>query len=260
MIGVFDSGVGGLYTLRELRRLCPRADLVYFADEENLPYGGRSVDVLLRLSSRAIGLLREAGADAIVAACGTVSSTVLDRLAVDCPLPLFGAALPTARAVSRAAGALAHPRVLLLATEGSVRAGKIEGLIRAECPHAEVCALATPEFVGLAERFCPENESETARAVRAGLAAPARTRFDLVALGCTHFSALSPMIARALGGIPTVDGATAAAQAAAAAISKEKQGENGRTRLYTSGDGEAFARAAARILGVTTPVCELPPL
>ncbi len=254
MIGVFDSGVGGLYTLRELRRLLPDADLAYFADEAHLPYGGRGADDLLRVSSCAIRVLRAAGADAIVAACGTVSSTVLSRLAVASALPLFGAAMPLAQGVTAFCRYRDAPRVLLLATEGTVRARAIETLVLAECPHATVRAMATPAFVPLAERLCRENEVATARAVAAILSPLSGEHFDLAALGCTHFSALAPMITRALGGVPTLDGAALAARAAARSIPQKKQGADGRTLLFTSGDPRAFARAAARILKETFPV------
>jgi glutamate racemase len=198
--------------------------------------------------------LRAAGAGAIVAACGTGSSTVLDRLSVDCPLPLFGAAMPLARGVAQACDGRSCPRVLLLATEGSVRAKGLERLILSACPRARVRALAAPDFVPLAERLTPENEGATEAAIARILSPLAKEAFDLVALGCTHFSALAGMISRALGDLPICDGATLCAREAAGAMAQKKRGTQGRTQLYTSGDPSVFARAAARILGQVLPV------
>lgn len=249
MIGVFDSGVGGLYALRELRRLCPHADLCYFADEAHLPYGTRSSEELLRFSSRAIRFLREKGARAIVVACGTVSSTVYARLSRDCPLPIYDAAAPLAAGVCELCRDVPHPRVLLLATEGSVKAGAIAGGIRENLPTASVRALPCPDFVPLAEALSEKSEGEVAAALKLALSPVLALPFDVLALGCTHFSALAPMISTATGIRRIADGATLCARAAAKGIPQDKCGKSGRTTLYTSGDPLAFARAAARILG-----------
>lgn len=257
MIGVFDSGVGGLYTLRALRRLLPCADLCYFADEENLPYGPRTDAELLRLCARAMRFLREAGAHALVAACGTVSSTVLPRLARDCPLPLFGAVAPLVSGVCTLCHGIPHPRVLLLATEGSVRAGKIERGICEGLPAATVTPLACPDFVSLAECLAQLRADEVREGVRATLAPVLSEGFDAIALGCTHFSALSPHFPAVTGIRRIADGAVLCARAAAESISREKQGTTGKMLLYTSGDGGTFARAAARILGGEIPVFEV---
>jgi glutamate racemase len=254
MIGLFDSGVGGLYSLRELRRLLPDADLCYYADEAHLPYGGRPPHDLLRLSSRAIRFLLEQGAGAILIACGTVSSTVYRRLAQECPVPLFDAATPLALAAAALAESIPHARLLLLATAGSVKAGVIADFITAARPDATVTAHACPDFVSLAERLSPETEGEAEAAVRQTLTPFAHGHYDAALLGCTHFSALAAPISRALGGIPTLDGAALAARAPAETLPKKRQGLGGKTILYTNGESRAFARAAAHILGKELPV------
>ncbi len=249
MIGVFDSGVGGLYALRELRRRLPRADLCYFADEAHLPYGGRSCEELLRLSCRATRFLRGMGACAILIACGTVSSTVYTRLSRDCPLPIYDAATPLAAGVYELCRGTKDPRVLLLATEGSVKAGKMAGGIREHLPHATVRALPCPDFVPLAEHLCEGSEGEIVAAVKRALAPVSGETFDALALGCTHFSALAPHLARVTDIHRIADSAVLCARAAAVGLSRERCGGGGSTRLYTSGDPLAFSFAAARILG-----------
>lgn len=251
MIGVFDSGVGGLYALRELRRLCPTADLCYFADEANLPYGTRTPSELLRLSARAVRLLLSLGARAILCACGTVSSTVLSRLSRDCPVPLFGAALPLAEGVATLLGEKEDKmaRVALLATERTVTAGVMESLIHLHVPRAAVTALPCPAFVFLAERLSEENRAETEAAVCRLLAPLAEQEIRVAALGCTHFSALAPMIERALGGAKIADGAVLSARALQKAMPLKTGDGGGSIRLFTSGNPSAFARAAAQVLG-----------
>lgn len=76
MIGVFDSGSGGLTVLKPLRALLPNADIIYFGDIKHAPYGNRTHEELTRLTVEAIQLLRARGADAIVSACNSVSASL----------------------------------------------------------------------------------------------------------------------------------------------------------------------------------------
>ena len=87
MIGVFDSGVGGLTALWELRRLRPDLDIVYFGDTAHVPYGTRSPEMIRRFAGEAVGFLSGLGAEAILVACGTVSSVALPALSehTGCP-------------------------------------------------------------------------------------------------------------------------------------------------------------------------------
>ena len=136
MIGIFDSGVGGLYALHEARRHMPQADFIYFADEANLPYGDKDPQAILRLSRLAVRRLRDAGATAILAACGTVGSVALADLQKEFPsLPISGILDPLAGAT-----ALAHRLrgggILLLGTRATVKAGVLEAKIRHLATHA----------------------------------------------------------------------------------------------------------------------------
>lgn len=254
MIGVFDSGVGGLYTLRALRRLCPHADFVYYADEAHLPYGARSAPELLRLSCRALRFLIAHGAHALVIACGTVSSTVYTRLAADCPVPLFEAASPLAAAAVDVLRDKRDPQILLLATAASVKAGRIAAMVKVALPHARITAYPCPAFVPLSERLTDENWSATAAATEKVLAPLGGRKYDAVLLGCTHFSALAPFISDWAKGVRILDGAALCAAHASRGIPAKKWGDGGRVTLYTSGDPLVFGRAAARILGEECPV------
>ena len=97
-IGVFDSGLGGLTALRELRRLLPGEELVYFGDTGRVPYGGRGKDTILRYARQDVAFLRTFDLKAIVIACGTVSANALTELRAENDLPIFGVVEPAARA------------------------------------------------------------------------------------------------------------------------------------------------------------------
>ena len=101
-IGVFDSGVGGLSVVRELCRLLPGEDIVYFGDVGRVPYGTRSREVIYRYASEDLRFLRDRGVKLIVAACGTASSVIDSALTDRLPMPYTGVIEPTARAAAAA--------------------------------------------------------------------------------------------------------------------------------------------------------------
>ena len=89
-VGVFDSGVGGLTAVRELRKLLPSENIIYFGDSSRVPYGGRSAEILLKYARQDVHFLRSFDIKAILVACGTVSTTSLPQLqaeSADLPLP-----------------------------------------------------------------------------------------------------------------------------------------------------------------------------
>ena len=212
MIGVFDSGVGGLSSLRVLRTLAPQADLCYFADAANLPYGEKTPPELLSLSRAAIDRLLARGATAILAACGTVSSTALPALARECRVPLFGILDPLAAACARTQEKTGGA-ILVLGTRATVRAGVLEAKIRAFATHAPLLTLPCPDFVALAEELEHLPRVTARETVFRTLAPVLRQKIGTVALGCTHFSRLSPLIGELLPHAAVVDGAAEAAHA-----------------------------------------------
>ena len=141
-IGVFDSGMGGLTAVQELERLLPDADIVYFGDTGHIPYGGRSRSQLMYMARRNIAFLEERGAGIILAACGTVTSTVLDTLAAETATPLFGVARPAA---VRAAGLTKNGVIGFIATEACIASGYNQRLISELLPGAEIVSSACPD-------------------------------------------------------------------------------------------------------------------
>ena len=93
-IGVFDSGLGGLTALRELARLMPQEDLVYFGDTGRVPYGSRSKETIIKYAQQDVAFLSTFDPKAIVIACGTVSTTALDTLRQQYAVPLYGVVEP----------------------------------------------------------------------------------------------------------------------------------------------------------------------
>lgn len=127
MIGVFDSGVGGLTALWELRRLRPDLDIVYFGDTAHVPYGTRSPEMIRRFAGEAVGFLSGLGAEAILVACGTVSSVALPALSEHTGCPLFGVVEPAAEVAYRVSK---NKKIGILATEATVGSGAFDRALR----------------------------------------------------------------------------------------------------------------------------------
>ena len=251
-IGVFDSGLGGLTALRELARLMPDEDLVYFGDTGRVPYGGRSRDTLVKYARQDAAFLRSFNPKAIVIACGTVSTTALDVLRAENDIPVFGVVEPAAQA---AAHVTRNGRVGLIGTRASIRSGAYERTLDALRPGVEVTARACPLLVPLVEngRFRPGDV--VAETVVGEYLAPIRERgVDTLILGCTHYPLMRAVIGAYMGPeVTLVD----VGEQCARWVKKQLELDGlrngrpgaGRRRYYVSDSTEDFSDLASIFLG-----------
>lgn len=196
-IGVFDSGLGGLTAVRSLRRLLPGEQLIYFGDTSRVPYGGRSRETILKYARQDVKFLRGFDLKAILIACGTVSTTSLETLRQENPIPMVGVVEPTCR---RAVEVTKRGRVGLIATHASVRSGVYERTIAGLDPAVEVTARACPLFVPLVEngRFHP-GDVVIETVAREYLEPLKQEGIDTLILGCTHYPLLTDVIREVMG-------------------------------------------------------------
>ena len=239
MIGVFDSGIGGLSVLAALRSAYPAADLLYYADTANLPYGGRSPALIRRFAKEAGKRFGGWGADCVQVACGTVSSLALDDFAAAAGCPVSGVVLPVVDAISRDG----RRRVLILSTEATARSRVFETALSEKRPGITTLSLGCPLFVPLIENgFFARNDPALLSLV-GRILAPGQTFFpDAILLGCTHFRLLAPLISSLFPGVPIYD----CGEAAATAVPARFGGGGGSLRVYVSDDPERFRLAATR--------------
>ena len=196
-IGVFDSGLGGLTAVRELKRLLPEEDIVYFGDTGRVPYGSRSKETIIKYARQDVAFLRTFDLKAIVIACGTVSTTALDLLAEENPIPILGVVEPAAMAAARAtrSGAIG-----LIGTQASIRSGAYERCIARENPAARVFAKACPLFVPLVENGRVHRGDIVIETVVAEYLTPLKEAgVDTLVLGCTHYPLLEEVIGAFMG-------------------------------------------------------------
>ena len=249
-VGVFDSGVGGLTAVRELRKLLPSENIIYFGDSSRVPYGGRSAEILLKYARQDVHFLRSFDIKAILVACGTVSTTCLPVLRQENDLPILGVVEPACR---RAAAVTKNRRVGLIATAASVRSGAYERCIAAIDPAVEVIAKACPLFVPLVEngRFRP-GDTVIETVARDYLTPLRDTGIDTLILGCTHYPLLAEVIAGVMGsGVTLIDSGASAARALRQTLSDKgllAQRASGTLTLYASDQPQDFGALAPQFL------------
>lgn len=218
MIGVFDSGIGGLTALAELRRLMPHSDICYLADREHAPYGTKSERELLRLVRSDVARLAAEGAEAILMACCTASTVypLLSEEERSLCLPII------APAVGAALRATESGSIAAIATERTVAAHAFRREAERRNEGVHVSEYAVQGLVALVESGARDGHvGASGRRRLAELLSSAKSgNFDTLILGCTHFPHLKNEIARVFPAVkiidPSVEGARELARLAGA--------------------------------------------
>ena len=230
MIGLFDSGSGGLTVLAAFRKRAPKADTIYFGDIKNAPYGERSAEELSRLTEHGLMRLSDMGATEIVSACNSVSLSVLTGAAGHANV--IEMTRPTARALRAHAGA----RMLLIATPATIRSGIYRDAIGVSVLLEE---LSIPELAGAIEFGSAKKEVQ--RIIGDAFLEQKGKKYDGVILGCTHYPFVREEIAEAaremFGATLIIDPAEAVAEEAVRRFNVEG---SGLMRLLISKDSSLF--------------------
>lgn len=210
MIGVFDSGEGGLCAVDEIKRLCPECDIIFHADKENAPYGTKTKSELIKLVKRDIKILRDGGADKILIACCTASTVypMLSDVEREICLPIIK---PTA---ILAAEATKRKRVGIICTAATAKSGCFECEITKINSKIQTKALPLGELVTLVEDGASDTSHTVRDAVKIKKMLEPIKDFnpDVLILGCTHFSRVGKIISQALPGVKLIDSAKTGAR------------------------------------------------
>jgi len=195
-IGVFDSGFGGLSAVRELRRILPNEDIVYFGDTARVPYGTRSHDTLIKYAFQDVNFLLSNNVKAIVIACGTVSSVAYDQISEYCSIPVVGIVEP---ACECAAELTENGVIGIWGTSATVRSGSfgktLEKISKATDRRFTTKAVSCSLLVPLIENGYISDDCEILRlAVREYLNDIVESKADTLILGCTHYPLISSVI------------------------------------------------------------------
>ncbi|WP_337190452.1 glutamate racemase [Tsuneonella aeria] len=239
---LFDSGVGGLTVLAEVRKLLPQAPVIYAADTAGLPYGTKTEAEIAARVAGLLGVLSERYRPRLATiACNTASTIALGMVRDVLRIPIVG----TVPAIKPAAALTRTGTIGLLGTEATIRQGYVD---RLEAEHAGGTRLirhAAPALVAAAEarlRGAPADPAVFAEAARGLRAQPGGADIDTVVLACTHFPLVADDLAAAMGpGVRFVDGAAGIARRIASLTAGQDFARGGPDLALTTGDLAEFA-------------------
>lgn len=244
-IGVFDSGVGGISVLGELRRVLPRERFVYYGDTRHSPYGTRPPEEVLGYVRGVMDILMGMEAKAVVIACNTATSVAAATLRAELTLPIIG----MEPALKPAAMARHGGQILVLATPVTLRLPKFQALMARYGEGA--MPLPCPGLMELVEA----EDFPGARAYLAErLAKFDMARVDAVVLGCTHYVFLRPVLREMLPArVLLLDGNEGTARQLRRVLEQRallRQAGEGSVQLMTSGDEAVFLPRMRRLLAL----------
>lgn len=179
-IGLFDSGIGGLTVLKELKNKYPNNEYIYFGDNKNLPYGSKTKEQLFELSSNVIEFLLSKKVDIIIIACGTVSSTVYEDLKLKYNIPIYDIITPTINYINNSE----FESVALMATQATVSSNKFKEKINKNF-YQQACPLLVPFVEGDKSIDINSVLNEYLKEIKYS---------DAIILGCTHYPILVEQI------------------------------------------------------------------
>lgn len=246
MIGIFDSGLGGLTAVKEIRRLFPNERLIYFGDTGRVPYGTRSKESICKYALQDMRFLlsQSEALSAVLVACGTVSSVALDVLRAHFSVPIIGVVNPAAE---KAVGITKNGIVGIIGTGATIKSGAYEKRIAALDPNIKTVAVPCPLLVPLVENGFIEPDNEVTRLVARRYLAPIKAAgADTLILGCTHYPIIAETIRAELPGVALVNAGLEAAATLAPYVKKHPEG--GGVRYFVSDSPDNFVHIASIFL------------
>lgn len=250
-IGVFDSGLGGLTAVCEIKKIMPFEDIIYFGDTGRVPYGTRSKDTIIKYTRQDINFLKNYNIKAVVVACGTVSSVALETVAHEYDIPIIGVVEP---AVNLAITGEKNQKIGIIGTTSTIKSASYSKLIK-KISDEKNLSIKTfekdcPLFVPLVEngRFL-SNDAVAKLVVEEYLSEIKSKNIDTLILGCTHYPLLKDIIQDFLGeNVRLIDPGKATAQYIHQFLDKSDK-KIPKYNFYVTDDVESFSKNAKTFLG-----------
>lgn len=251
MIGIFDSGVGGLTVAKEIMKELPEYDLIYFGDTARTPYGNKSKETIVKYALEDADFLIKKGAKILVVACNTASSLAYNELKEKYPnIPIFEVITP---AVEAAVFASKNRRIGVIGTRATIKS-EIYNKKLQKAGNFEILSSACPLFVPLIEEGWLKTP-EIKMIARKYLSIFKNKNIDTLILGCTHYPIIKNIIQEKIGRrVKLVDSASAVAEKLKGFLRDNKDFEekllkNGKAEFYMSDVTEQNQRVANKFLG-----------
>jgi glutamate racemase len=252
-IGIFDSGLGGLTILKQVRKLLPKENIIYFGDTAHVPYGSKSKETVTEYSVNIAKFLEQKGVKFILIACNTASSLALPAVKKCVKIPVLGVIEPGAKAAVKRTK---NNKVLLLGTQSTIRSKAYAKTLKKLNKKIAVLEKACPLFVPLIEEGL-QDDVLTDLTIKKYLASFKKSGVDAVILGCTHY----PLIKDKIGGFfgknaAIVDSSQEVARETRRLLENKnclKTNGKGKVQIYLSDKTDKFAKLAQNIMGVKLP-------
>lgn len=181
-IGIFDSGVGGITVLKEIKEKLPEENIIYLGDTKNFPYGNKSKEDIIRFSIDNVQKLLKQNVKIIVIACGTATSQAIEILKEKFDIPIIGIIKPTVKYIKNQK----FDKVGVIATEGTIKNGAWERKLKEQIPNIQVINKACPMLATIAEEGKAKSK-EGRKVIKEYMIPFKEKRVNKIILGCTHF-------------------------------------------------------------------------
>ena len=244
-LGVFDSGLGGLTVLNEVCKYNPGLDVVYFGDTARVPYGSRPVETINRYAEQDVRFLLSQGVEAILIACGTVSTNCLPSLQSIFSLPIVGVIDAGCQAALRASKA---KRIGVIGTRATVNSRAYELRIRELCPEAKTWGVECPLFVPLIENGFAPDDPITVMTVERYLSQFKGTGVDTIIMGCTHYPFLASTLQKILPDVTFINVGKALSHRLRVDFELPVSSEPSRVSYFVSDEDTGFLQIARTYL------------
>jgi len=195
MIGIFDSGIGGMTVARAVETLLPDLQIIYYGDLARTPYGNKSPETIIEYSINNTEFLLDHGAQAIIIACNSASSVASEILRQKFDIPIFEVITP---AVEQAVAVTSSGNIGVIGTRATIRSEIYDKKIKQKAPELRVFSIACPLLVPLVEEGWIDTR-ETKMIIRKYLAPLKQKQIDTLVLGCTHYPLLKDLIQHRVG-------------------------------------------------------------
>ncbi|NQT32822.1 MAG: glutamate racemase [Candidatus Omnitrophica bacterium] len=245
-IGIFDSGVGGLTVVKNVRRHLPEEDILYFGDTARVPYGNKSRDTIVRFSLEIMAFMLECRVKMVIVACNTASSLALPFLRKYYSIPIVGVITPGVREAARSTK---NGRIGVIGTESTISSKAYDRELRKNKQKGRIFSKGCPLFVPLVEnRFT--GSDITYQIVGHYLKSLKQKKIDTLILGCTHYPVLRPVISKVMGSrVKLIDSSLAVAKEVKEILVNEKlaapeKKRKARSQYYVSDDVKGFCKTA----------------
>ncbi len=243
--GVFDSGLGGMTVLSELIKMMPENDYIYFGDVARVPYGTRSNETIIKYAREDAAFLIEKGIDAIIIACGTVSSVAHEILLGACNVPVYSV---IDFAVKAAAQKTKNKKIGVIGTQATIGSGMFAKKLKEQDTSLTVIPVACPLFVPLIENGIRHDDEIAYAVAKRYMDTLISQKVDTVIMGCTHYPVYTKTLQKIYPNATYIN--TGFETALQLSASQQKLNQKGTVELYVSEISQAFYEIS-EIMGFT---------